>query len=894
MRKRAISAASMKRVSHWVFSLLVASILLILVEFFGLFQGVSSYTYDLYFRIRGPREPSDRIVVVAIDDKTLQKLGQWPISRYWYVELLNRVQGAAAVGLDIILADPSPEDAVLAQALQEMGKVVLPVYLDPERKWVRPATVLDHDFVGHIHLEPGMDGIVREVYHCITHDGIEMVSFASALHSLIDGEGRLPSSAGSSPLKAGRPREIHQDCPMMINYYGGRGAFRTVSLLDVLEGRWSASFFADRIVLVGLTAVGLDAGILTPFSNERTQLGAVEAHAHILNNLMEGTDIRLLGSWPLWLSMLLTGLITFLLIERQNPVQMLLVFLGGVVLVNVISYSALVFMRLWIPPAGFFGLMGVSCVAGYISRMRKMQSLLIQAKKDWEESFDTLDEAIILYDRDCRVARMNKAASQGLGPELLDILRSRCLYWSIPDGSRTSSPAASNSWEWTPSGDEGLDINHDGRHYEVRSLARVDADGRFHGFIHVVRDVTYRRKLEFEQKDLQNKLAHAQKMEALGTLAGGIAHDFNNILSAIIGYAELVAVSLGRESRVRERLDGIVQAAMRAKDLIQQILTFSRQNTHDRKPIQPGLIVDEAMRLLRPALPTTIEIQKNIQSRAFVEGDATQIHQIVINLCTNAYHAMKAKGGVLKVSAEDVVLHEGIEQEGWVIRPGPYVVIHVSDTGEGIPPHIRKRIFEPYFTTKEKGEGTGLGLATVHGILKSHGGGLLLESEMGKGTGFHVYLPVLEGVEPVADEGIFVGALTGTERILFVDDEAAIIDIAREALEELGYHVTARNDPSEALESFRSNAREFDIVITDLTMPKMTGVQMVMEMKKIRQDIPVILCTGYRQLVEAETIQLAGISSVVAKPAASSDIAQAIRALMDSRKGSDPVTSVRE
>jgi CheY-like chemotaxis protein len=355
----------------------------------------------------------------------------------------------------------------------------------------------------------------------------------------------------------------------------------------------------------------------------------------------------------------------------------------------------------------------------------------------------------------------------------------------------------------------------------------------------------------------------------------------------MIGYAELVAVSLGRESKVRERLDGIVQAGMRAKDLIQQILTFSRQNTHDRKPVQPGGIVDEAMRLLRPALPTTIEIQKSIQSRAFVEGDATQIHQIVFNLCTNAYHAMKAAGGLLKVSAEDVVLREGIEQEGWVLQPGGYVVIRVSDTGEGIPADIRKRIFEPYFTTREKGEGTGLGLATVHGILKSHCGGLLLESEIGKGTTFHVYLPVLEGVEPSSDERIVVGSLTGTERILFVDDEAAIIEIASEALEELGYHVTAKNDPSEALECFRSNAREFDIVITDLTMPKMTGIQMVREMKKIREDIPIILCTGYRQLVETEDIHSAGISSVVAKPATSSDLAQALRRLMDSRKISD-------
>jgi CheY-like chemotaxis protein len=287
------------------------------------------------------------------------------------------------------------------------------------------------------------------------------------------------------------------------------------------------------------------------------------------------------------------------------------------------------------------------------------------------------------------------------------------------------------------------------------------------------------------------------------------------------------------------------------------------------------------MRLLRPALPTTIEIEVSVSSEAYVEGDPTQVHQIVMNLCTNAYQAMKAHGGRLEVMVEDVVLRDGIEQENWFIPSGRYVAIRVRDTGDGIPNEIRKRIFEPYFTTKEVGEGTGLGLSTVHGILKAHGGGLVLESEVGKGTTFHVYLPILDRLRASAEEQEHHGSLLGSERILFVDDEAALIEIAKDALEELGYHVTAWRSPVEALECFRSNSSAFDILITDMTMPKMTGIQLVMEVRNIRADIPVILCTGYRQISKPQEIETAGIGRIISKPATSKDLARAIRSLMD-------------
>lgn len=873
-----LRTAPLRRAARILLPVLAATALLVFIEVLGLAEGLNLYAYDLYLRIRGPREPSDRVVLVAIDDRTLHRLGRWPIGRRWYAALLDRLGRPAAVGLNIIFADPSPEDEALARALEAHPHVVLPVYLDPQRGWVNPSDTLAFGCLGHIHLEAGVDGVVRQVYHGLSHRGRWVPSFASAVHSLA---GLADGRRVSDTAVPGSGLEIIQSDPMWINYYGGRNVFRTLSFLDVLDGKWSPAFFDGKIVLVGLTAVGLEEGVLTPLSGERQRLSSVEAHAQILNNLLDGGDIKPVNTWLLWCFMLLAALVSFWWIERVCPLKMVLVFLGGVAAVNAVAYAALVLGNLWIPPAGILGLTAAACVAGYVSRLRRMQELLIQAGRDWEESFDSLDEAIILYDRDCRIVRMNRAASEGLDPRLLEIIRDRCLCWADRNCRKGNGLAVQHGEVWSAPGIEEVNLTHGDRHYEVRSLARVDEGGNFHGFIHVVRDVTYRRRLESEQRDLEAKLAQAQKMEALGTLAGGIAHDFNNILSAIIGYAELVAASTERENRVREKLDRIIEAGLRARDLVKQILTFSRRTVRDMKPIQPGLVVREAMRLMRPALPTTIEIRVKITGEAFVEGDPSQIHQIVMNLCTNAYQAMKDRGGVLEVVAEDVFLPAGIEQDNWFLPPGRYAAIRVSDTGGGIPEEIRERIFEPYFTTKEVGEGTGLGLSTVHGILKAHGGGLVLESEVGKGTTFHVYLPILDRVEMPAQKREFSGSLRGSERVLFVDDEAALIDIAREALEDLGYRVTACESPSEALEIVRADASAFDILITDMTMPKLTGIQLAEEVRKVRPDLPVILCTGYRQVAKPEDIEKAGIGRIVPKPATSRDLARAIRSLMD-------------
>ncbi|CAB1056343.1 hypothetical protein D1BOALGB6SA_1079 [Olavius sp. associated proteobacterium Delta 1] len=382
-----------------------------------------------------------------------------------------------------------------------------------------------------------------------------------------------------------------------------------------------------------------------------------------------------------------------------------------------------------------------------------------------------------------------------------------------------------------------------------------------------------------EQKRLEVQLQQAQKMEAIGTLAGGIAHDFNNILSAVIGYTELALCSAEKETTLYDNLQEVFRASGRAKDLVKQILAFSRQTEQERKPVQVKLISKEAIKFLRASLPATIEIRQDIQSDSLVMADPTQIHQVLMNLCTNAGHAMREKGGVLEVKLLDVKFEEVASTLLPELKPGPYLEINISDTGHGIPSRIIERIFDPFFTTKEKGEGTGMGLSVVHGIVGSYGGKITASSEPGKGSTFKVYLPAVEkettlllkAEEPIA---------TGTEHILFIDDEAAIVNIGKLMLESLGYNVTTRTSSLEALELFKVKADSFDLVITDLTMPNIAGDELARELTRIKPEIPVILCTGYSARINQQQAAAMGIRAFVSKPVLRRDIAETIRKVL--------------
>jgi two-component system cell cycle sensor histidine kinase/response regulator CckA len=383
-----------------------------------------------------------------------------------------------------------------------------------------------------------------------------------------------------------------------------------------------------------------------------------------------------------------------------------------------------------------------------------------------------------------------------------------------------------------------------------------------------------------EAKKLESKFQAVQRIESLGILSGGIAHDFNNILASIIGYTELALDKAKKETQQHEHLKEVLVASNRAADLVKQILTFSRQVDQEQKPVQPKLLVKETLKLLRASIPSTIVIEQNIQSNALLMGDATQIHQVVMNLCTNASHSMRDNGGILTVSLSDMKQDSESISKHSDLSPGLYIMLTIADTGHGMPPEILEKIFDPFFTTKEKGEGTGMGLSVVHGIVHSHGGTIHAYSEPGKGSIFKVFFPAIESFL-TTKEKIDIPISTGTERILFIDDEPAIANLGKQILESMGYEVVMRTSSIEALEYFKARPNNFDLVVTDMTMPKMTGDVLASEMMRVRPDIPIILCTGFSARIDEKKAMAMGIRAFVSKPILKHDIAETIRKVLD-------------
>jgi len=388
------------------------------------------------------------------------------------------------------------------------------------------------------------------------------------------------------------------------------------------------------------------------------------------------------------------------------------------------------------------------------------------------------------------------------------------------------------------------------------------------------RDITDRVKLD-------ERLRQAYKMEALGTLAGGIAHDFNNILMSIIGYAELSIFELSEDSKPREYITEVLDAAKRARDLVSQILSFSRQEKRHVRPVNIIEIINDVLRLIQSTIPSTIEVHQQFDiEREIVLADPTEIYQIFMNLCTNAAHAMMRNGGVLSVDLKEAVLDKFFVASHPGAHPGKYLKVTISDTGEGISSHDIKNIFDPYFTTKARGEGTGLGLSVAHGIIQEMGGYIQVYSEISKGTTFIVFLPKMEKfvMGPKNEKSSI--APFGKEHILVVDDEQAIARMITESLKYFGYTITMRTSSIEALEAFKKNYKKFDAVVTDLTMPNMTGDRLAQEIRKIRGDIPIILCTGYSEQVSQELFHLV-VNSFQMKPTSGHDLAVCLRGIID-------------
>lgn len=425
-------------------------------------------------------------------------------------------------------------------------------------------------------------------------------------------------------------------------------------------------------------------------------------------------------------------------------------------------------------------------------------------------------------------------------------------------------------------------------HAEVSIALIRNRENEISGFRGLIRDITYRVQHEKEKHELESRLQQAHKMEAIGTLAGGIAHDFNNILSAILGYTELSLAHAPGENVLQDHLKKVLQASERARELVKQILTFSRQEQQELIPIQVNATLKEALKLLRASLPATIRIQQHINSSAIVMADPTQIHQILMNLCTNASHAMEEKGGVLKVILDETALTADDAARMPEIVPGNYLKISVCDTGTGIAPTALERIFDPFYTTKELGKGTGMGLAVVHGIVKSHGGFITVDSQVSRGTSFDVFLPIVKSRQDKKQKAPRLPIPRGSERVLYIDDEPFQIEIGKEALERLGYTVITHTNSVKALELFRESPSSFDLVITDMTMPELTGDLLAVEMMAIRPDIPIIICTGYSERLSEESAEEMGIRGFILKPILIRDMAVTIRRIMDREDKAEP------
>ena len=517
----------------------------------------------------------------------------------------------------------------------------------------------------------------------------------------------------------------------------------------------------------------------------------------------------------------------------------------------------------------------VAIFAREITDRKLTEETLRESEEKYRSMMESMKDAVYICSTDYRVEYMNSALIKRTGRDAtgencfkaLHDLNEKC-SWCVHDKVKQGEHIESD-----------IVSPRDNRSYHVSQSPVVHEDGS------ISKMTVYIDTTDF--KKMETQLQQAQKMEAIGTLAGGIAHDFNNILFPISGYAEMLLQDIPDDSPLRHGLSKILAGSKRAGDLVTQILTFSRQRERKLKPLKIELLVKEALKLIRSSLPTTINIRQNINKDCgLVMADPTQIHQIVMNLCTNAFHAMEEAGGKLTITLEKVEL-AAKDLKNPAMIPGQHICLMVADTGPGMEQSIIDRIFDPYFTTKVEGKGTGLGLAVVHGIIESHGGQVSVYSESGNGAKFKVYLPVIKEQKETAEIEAHAPIQKGDERILLIDDEDIIAQMEKEMLERLGYHVTARTSSTDALEAFRTQPDKFDLVITDLTMPNMTGDKLAQKLMVIRPDMPVILCTGFSEKMSKEKAEALGIKGFLMKPVVISDLAKTIREVLEKNQKGD-------
>jgi len=431
--------------------------------------------------------------------------------------------------------------------------------------------------------------------------------------------------------------------------------------------------------------------------------------------------------------------------------------------------------------------------------------------------------------------------------------------------------------------EEMIVTRHKGqRVLSTKKVPILDESGQPQYLLGVSEDITEKVALKQKERSMEAELRQLHKLQAIGTLAGGIAHDFNNILGPIIGYTEMVMMRLDRTSRNYENLSAVFNAAQRAKDLVGQILTFCRKTELELKPLQLQPLIKETVNLLRSSLPSTIEIRQSIDPHCgAVMADSTQMQQVIMNLCTNAYHAMRDRGGVLELTLKQVVVSSANPDRYPGMEAGGYVHLSIRDTGCGMTEEVMERIFEPYFTTKEQGEGTGLGLSVVHGIITGYEGCIKVLSEVEKGSVFHVYLPLIESSPLPEKSRVLNPPAGGRERILLVDDEPQMVNMMQQMLKQLGYSVTSFTDSLEALEYFKTHSTDFDLVISDVTMPKIPGPALARKLLELNENVVILISTGLSERIPQEKAGSMGIKGMIMKPVNMRDLAAAVRSVLD-------------
>ncbi|MBN2011316.1 PAS domain S-box protein [candidate division KSB1 bacterium] len=516
-----------------------------------------------------------------------------------------------------------------------------------------------------------------------------------------------------------------------------------------------------------------------------------------------------------------------------------------------------------------------------VTKNRLAEENLRSAANHWQSTFDSVEEAICVLDDHNLIVCGNRAMMDMTGKNNNQMAGKHChdiIHHSIESKEKCPLKRLHQIKKRVVYEFQSMD-----KYFEVILDPLFDDDHNYEGAVHITKDITKRKQDEREKEKLEQQLRQAQKMEAIGTLAGGIAHDFNNILTPILGYAGMMKDSLTTEGYAREDLNRIIKGAERAKDLIKQILTFSRQIEQERKPVKLQEIYQETINLLRSSLPSTIEMKLSLDPNCGpVLADPTQMQQILLNLCTNAFHSMRGIDGILEIKLKPFKVTKKLLHHFAHLHHKQLVRLSIKDTGIGIKSTDIHRIFEPFFTTKKVGEGTGLGLSVVHGIVRNHGGEITVSSTNGRGTIFNVYLPVHDSCQDELTEE--VTTLKGnSERILFIDDETAIIKMAERMLTRLGYQITIISDSVEAFDLFQNNSLDYDIIITDLTMPKMNGLQIAKKVKEIRADIPVILITGFGDVDGPEFKNKYNVDAIILKPLVSHKIGETIRNVLSGK-----------